>query len=146
MKLSLDFFMNVASFRLISIEKNLNAFECENHSRVPRQLAAYFLSAKTAIGPLLTKSESSNNFETSDSDSDQAFSGHRRPRRPGVSNNFFITICVFPSLNSWFLSQIFAHQARMAWKKTRKYEMTITDGNEGQKYPGKRGRRRPEEP
>ena len=62
--------MNLASLRLISIEKNWNAFECESHCRVPRQLAANFLSAKTAIGPYLTKSESSNNFETSDSDSD----------------------------------------------------------------------------
>ena len=55
-------FMNVSSFRLFALEKNRNAFECENHSRVPRQLAAYFLSAETTIGPHHTTS--SNNSET----------------------------------------------------------------------------------
>ena len=74
MKPALDFVINVTSFRLISIEKNRNAFECENHRRVPRQLAAYFLSAKIAIGPHLTKPESSDadfdGVRTSESDMD----------------------------------------------------------------------------
>ena len=45
--------------------------------------------------------------------------GRRRPCRPGFPNP------VFSSWDPWFLSQMFAHQARRPWTKTRKSATTI---------------------
>ena len=44
------------------------------------------------------------------------------PRRPGFSN------FLFPSWDSWFLSQMMAHQVRRPWTRTRTSAMTIRSG------------------
>ena len=60
------------------------------------------------------------------------------PHRPRFSNSSF------PSLDSWFLSQMFVYQARRPWTKIRM--SAFKDGNERLKGPGRWGRRRPEQP
>ena len=51
----------------------------------------------------------------------------RRPRRPGPSSS------LFPSWDSRFLSQMFAHQTRSPWSKTRTSAMTIRTGTRDSK-------------
>ena len=70
----------------------------------------------------------------------QASAGRRRSRLPGILNSLFW------SLESCFVSKKFAHQPRMPWTKTRMSATTLKMGKTHFKDPGRRGRRRPEEP
>ena len=58
---------------------------------------------------------------------EQASAWRRRPRRPGFPNS------MLPSWDSWFLSQMFAHQAQRLWTKTRTSATTIRTGTRASK-------------
>ena len=109
----------------------MNMFKCFDPCSTQRSFSTFFISQITVSTNKSVKTPSHESWLMTHVIPDlylkMASAGCQRPRRPGFSNSLFLF------WESWFLSQMFAHQARRPWTKTRTCVMIMRTGTRDSK-------------